>query len=1153
LPFRPRFWYTVAGGFDVTILSAETTQAAAAEERRRREERGRDPLWYKDAVIYEVHVRAFFDSDADGRGDFQGLTVKLDYLRDLGVTAIWLLPFYPSPWRDDGYDISDYTSVHPAYGTLDDFQVFLDEAHKRGLKVIIELVINHTSDQHPWFQRARRAPAGSPERDFYVWCDTDSRYAGTRVIFTDTETSNWTRDPVADAYYWHRFFAHQPDLNFDNPRVQEEIFRALDFWLQMGVDGLRLDAVPYLYEREGTNNENLPETHAFLRKLRAHVDQRFPGRMLLAEANQWPEDSIAYFGDPASGGDECHMAFHFPVMPRLFMAVRMEDRYPIIDILQQTPPIPATAQWALFLRNHDELTLEMVTDEERDYMYRVYAADREQRINVGIRRRLGPLLGNDRRRIELLNGLLFSLPGTPVLYYGDEIGMGDNFYLGDRNGVRTPMQWSADKNAGFSRANPQRLYLPVIVDPEYHYEAVNVEAQQANPHSLLWWTRRLIALRKRHPAFSRGTIEFVQPENHRVLAFLRRHGEETLLVVANLSRYAQYAELDLSAFAGMAPVELFGRSAFPRIGTGGYGLTLGPHSFLWFSLVRDPRQLGRARQGAPAAVAPKARVPVLSAEGAWRSWVEGKGRRDLEMSLLEVLPSRPWFGGAARSPRGVEITEMIPVGEAAVLVLFLVDGADADAETYALPLAFVPDSDAKLVRRLRRAGAAAVVARLESDTAEGTGLLYDPLGEPAFLLRLLAAVATNERFRGRRSELAALASPAFQMLRGEADLDTTPLRTDQSHTSVRIGDRLILKLFRKLEPGVNPDLEIGRFLTEQAGFPNVPRLAGALEIRERRREPTTLGVLRELVANEGDGWGYTLDALGRYFDRVLAGWSREAGPPAVPSGSLTELAERQITADDFERIGTYLPTVRLLGERTAELHLALASGRGKDFEPEPFSELYQRSLFDAMRSMTRKNFRLLRQRLASLPQPERESAERTLAAEDRIVERFRRLTARKLTAQRIRIHGNYHLGLVLYTGRDFAILNFEGEPWRPVSERRLKRSPFRDVAGMLRSFQYAAYVKLFEEVAAGVASPESAPVLESWALFWERWVAASFLQAYLDRARGASFLPASPEERAILLESYLLERAVYELGSELISRPGWLRIPLQGIRQILGE
>jgi maltose alpha-D-glucosyltransferase/alpha-amylase len=1110
-----------------------------------------DPLWYKDAIIYEVHVRAFFDSDGDGRGDFQGLTAKLDYLRDLGVTAIWLLPFYPSPWRDDGYDISDYTSVHPAYGTIEDFKVFLDEAHLRGLKVITELVINHTSDQHPWFQRARLAPPGSPEWDFYVWSDTDKKYAGTRIIFTDTETSNWTKDPVANAYYWHRFFSHQPDLNFDNPLVHEELFKALDFWMEMGVDGMRLDAIPYLYEREGTNNENLPETHEFLKKLRAHVDAKFQNRMLLAEANQWPEDSIAYFGEPAQGAGECHMSFHFPVMPRLFMAVRMEDRFPIIDILQQTPPIPETAQWAIFLRNHDELTLEMVTDEERDYMYRVYAADREQRINVGIRRRLAPLLGNDRRRIELLNALLFSLPGTPVLYYGDEIGMGDNFYLGDRNGVRTPMQWSADKNAGFSRTNPQRLFLPVIVDPTYHYEAVNVEAQQGNPHSLLWWTRRMIALRKRHPAFSRGTIEFLQPDNHRVLAFLRRYvsetADETILLVANLSRFAQHAELDLSALAGLTPVELFGRSPFPKIGTECYGITLSPHAFLWFSLMQDPAQFGR-QKAQPEAAAESA-IRSIRIEGSWRSCLEGQGQEALESALLDVLPSRRWFGGKARTLRAVEISEAVPI-DGAVVALLAVSYTDAEAETYALPLAFAPDSDAELVERLRAAGSP-VVARLESGDPEGTGLLYDPLGEPGFSRALLAAFEHGESFRGARSEMVATASPVFAAIRGQGDLEPAPLKAEQSNTSVRFGDRLILKMFRKLEPGVNPDLEIGRFLTDQTDFRHTPRVAGALEIRERRSEPMTLGILQEFVANEGDAWSYTLDALGRYFDRILVSWGSEGAP--VPTEPLADLARREMAADDFERIGTYVPTIQLLGERTAELHIALASGRGKDIEPEPFSELYQRSLYDSMRTLTKKNLRLLRQRLKSLPEAVLSSAERVLAAEDEIIERFRRLTSRKLTAERIRTHGDYHLGQVLYTGRDFVILDFEGEPSRSLSERRLKRSPFRDVAGMLRSFQYAAYVKLFEEASEGVASPESLPALESWALYWERWVSAAFLQAYLRRAQSASFLPASAEENTILLDAYLLEKAIYELGYELNNRPDWVRIPLQGILQILAD
>src|SRR5579885_2106821 len=484
-----------------------------------------DPLWYKDAIIYELHVRAFADGNNDGVGDFQGLIQKLDYLQELGVTCLWLLPFFPSPLKDDGYDISDYFSVHPSYGTMEDFQEFLTAAHDRGLQVIIELVMNHTSDQHPWFQRARTAPPGSPERNYYVWSDTDQKYPDARIIFTDTEKSNWTWDPVAQQYYWHRFFAHQPDLNYDNPLAVEEMLAVLRFWLDLGVDGLRVDAIPYLFEREGTNCENLSETHQLVRRFRREIDERYSGRMILAEANQWPSDVRPYFGD----GDECHMAFHFPLMPRIYMALRQEDRLPITDIMAQTPAIPDTCQWALFLRNHDELTLEMVTNDERDYMYLAYSADPRMRINLGIRRRLAPLVDNNRRRMELMNALLFSLPGTPVLYYGDEIGMGDNIYLGDRNGVRTPMQWSADRNAGFSRANPQRLHLPVVIDPEYHYESINVEAQLNNPHSFLLWMRRLIALRKRYRAFGRGSIEFLAPSNSRVLAFIRHYEREHVL------------------------------------------------------------------------------------------------------------------------------------------------------------------------------------------------------------------------------------------------------------------------------------------------------------------------------------------------------------------------------------------------------------------------------------------------------------------------------------------------------------------------------------------------------------------------------------------------------------------------------------------------
>src|SRR5437588_4310186 len=609
-----------------------------------------DPLWYKDAIIYELHVKTFYDSDGDGMGDFRGLIEKLDFLQELGITAIWLLPFYPSPLRDDGYDIADYYDVNPNYGTVEDFRAFLDAAHQRGLRVITELVINHTSDQNPWFQKSRRALPGSAEREFYVWSETPEKYKDARIIFKDFETSNWAWDPVAKAYYWHRFYSHQPDLNFDNPAVLEVLEKVCDFWLALGVDGLRLDAIPYLYEREDTSCENLPETHEYLRKLRAHVDAQFPNRMLLAEANQWPEDAVAYFGK----GDESHMNFHFPLMPRMFMALQMEDRFPIIDILDQTPAVPDGCQWAMFLRNHDELTLEMVTDEERDYMYRVYANDPTARINLGIRRRLAPLLANSRRKIELLNILLCSLPGTPVLYYGDEIGMGDNFYLGDRNGCRTPMQWSPDRNAGFSKANPQQLYLPITIDPEYHYEAVNVENQQKNLSSLLWWTRRVIAMRKNFKAFSRGSLEFLYPDNAKVLAFLRRYENETIVVVVNLSRFAQAAELDLSRFAGCALMDMFSQNYFPPIGKSPYVITLGPHSHYWFVL----------HSATAASVASKERkISMLTAAPNVGALLDNGQCAAIEREVLPgYIRSCRWFGAKARTIRQMRIAEQIPVG-----------------------------------------------------------------------------------------------------------------------------------------------------------------------------------------------------------------------------------------------------------------------------------------------------------------------------------------------------------------------------------------------------------------------------------------------------------------------------------------------------------
>jgi maltose alpha-D-glucosyltransferase/alpha-amylase len=1099
-----------------------------------------DPLWYKDAIIYQLHVKAFHDSDGDGIGDFEGLTEKLDYLQDLGVTALWLLPFYPSPLKDDGYDIADYADVHPAYGTLRDFRTFLREAHRRELRVITELVVNHTSDQHPWFQRARRARPGSRARNFYVWSDTADKYREARVIFKDFEHSNWTWDSVAGAYYWHRFYSHQPDLNFDNSAVRKAILQAVDFWLELGVDGLRLDAVPYLYEREGTNCENLPETHAFLKELRRHVDRKYSERMLLAEANQWPEDAVTYLGD----GDECHMAFHFPVMPRLFMGLHMEDRFPVVDVLEQTPVIPETSQWAIFLRNHDELTLEMVTDEDRDYMYRVYASDPRARINLGIRRRLAPLLGHHRRKIELMKSLLLSLPGTPVVYYGDEIGMGDNIYMGDRDGVRTPMQWSADRNAGFSRANPQQLYLPVIIDPEYHYEAINVEAQQNNPHSLLWWMKRILATRKRFRAFSRGTIEFLQPENRKVLVFLRHWENERILVVVNLSRFVQAVELDLSSFKEMVPIEVFGRTPFPPIGEGPYFLTLGPHTFYWFMLELAPA----AEE--PIAVS-EAPLRELVVSGSWETVLHDKAAAQLERIFPSYLRARRWFAGKARHILSAQIIETIPIGyegSFAQLVLIQVSYSDGDPDIYQLPLAFTTgDRAADLAEHQRHT----VITRLRvrDNGNEAEGVVHDATVEDGFCNALLDVIERRRRRSGALGRLRASRTRQFRTIRGSVEdrLKPSLLAAEQSNTSVVYGDRLILKLFRRLDEGVNPDLEIGRFLTERTSFRHMPPVGGAIEYERVKAEPLTLAVLQGFVPNQGDTWDYTLDALDEYFERVLARPVEER-PPAVPLGTpLTHLyAEIPPLAEDM--IGAYLELARLLGQRTAELHLALAS-RSDDaaFAPEPINTMYRRSVYESARTRLDQAFALLRRRLNALPEDDRAEARAALSQSKRIERRLRSVVDNKVRGMRIRCHGDYHLGQVLYTGRDFLIMDFEGEPARRISERRLKRSPLRDIGGMLRSFDYAAVSALI----AGRVRPEDIPILEPWAQFWYLWVAVHFLRTYLDLVADAELVPEGEDELAALLDLCVIDKALYELEYELNNRPDWVRIPLRGIANLL--
>ncbi len=1115
---------------------------------RKRKSTGFDPnpTWYKDAIIYELHVRAFSDSDADGIGDFRGLRDKLDYLQDLGVTALWLLPFYPSPLRDDGYDIADYTRIHESYGTMREFKAFLREAHKRGLRVINELVINHTSDQHRWFQRARRARPGSRWRNYYVWSDTSDRYPEARIIFKDFENSNWTWDPVANAYFWHRFYSHQPDLNFDNPEIHQAIFNVMDFWIDLGVDGMRLDAIPYLYERDDTNCENLPETHTFLKLLRRHLDTNYEDRMFLAEANQWPEDSVAYFGE----GDECHVAFHFPLMPRLFMAIQMEDRFPVLDILDQTPAIPESTQWAIFLRNHDELTLEMVTDEERDYMYRVYAEDQRARINLGIRRRLAPLLGNNRRKIELMNGLLLSLPGTPVLYYGDEIGMGDNIYLGDRNGVRTPMQWSSDRNAGFSRANPQQLYLPVIIDPEYHYETVNVEAQQNNTHSLLWWMKRLIAMRKQYKAFGRGDLEFLQPENRRVLAFTRSCEDELLLMVFNLSRFTQYVELDLARFNGMVPVELFGRTPFPPIGELPYFITLSPHAFYWFALepqevAGEPVELSTVEEG----------LPSLAVVGVWDSVFRGRSRSRLEDQLPGFLMKQRWFGGKARTIRQVAIQEAIPIrgdGKTAQIVLLDVDYSDGDPERYLLPLAF---STGERAEQLARHTPQAVLARLTAEGGAEEGVLADASLERDFAVSLMSGVVRRRRWKGLRGEASGSTIPGMSRAdrAGLESLEPALQRGEQSNTSILYGDRFILKLFRRVETGVNPDLEIGRFLTRR-GFKQIPPVAGALEYKRGRSEPATLAVLHTYIASEGDAWQFTLDSLGRYYETVLTlpEEERSGGPKLTPRPLLARAAE-EIPEQVHQRIDPYFQTAELLGRRSAEMHLALASDASDPaFAPEPLTRLRQRAIAQSLRSSARRTLQALRRQLKELPEPLRAQAVEVLDQESELLGRIRSLAERKIDAELIRCHGDFHLGQLLFTGKDFIILDFEGEPARPIGERRLKRSPMRDVAGMVRSFDYAAHAALrTSEIGAMPIRPEDQAALEPWARYWSTWVTATYLKSYLATVGERPFLPASTQDRATMLDAYLLEKAVYEIAYELNNRPTWVSIPLQGILDLL--
>jgi len=1087
-----------------------------------------DPLWYKDAVIYQVHVKSYFDSNNDGVGDFPGLIAKLDYIKELGVNTIWLLPFYPSPRRDDGYDIAEYRGVSADYGTMADAKRFIAEAHKRGLRVITELVINHTSDQHPWFQRARKAKKGSKARDFYVWSDDDQKYDGTRIIFLDTEKSNWTWDPVAGQYFWHRFYSHQPDLNFDNPQVMKAVLSVMRYWLDMGIDGLRLDAIPYLIERDGTNNENLPETHVVLKQIRAEIDANYPDRMLLAEANQWPEDTQLYFGDVhGDNGDECHMAFHFPLMPRMYMALAQEDRFPITDILRQTPEIPANCQWAIFLRNHDELTLEMVTDKERDYLWNYYAADRRARINLGIRRRLAPLMERDRRRIELLNSLLLSMPGTPTLYYGDEIGMGDNIYLGDRDGVRTPMQWSIDRNGGFSRADPASLVLPPIQDPLYGYQSVNVETQAGDPHSLLNWTRRMLAVRKQSKAFGRGSLKMLSPSNRRILAYTREYTgvdgkHEIILCVANVSRSAQAAELDLSAFAGMVPVEMLGGNAFPPIGQLNFLLTLPPYGFYWFVLAAENQMPSWHVE--PAQSLPDFNTLVLKKR--LEELLEEPARTTLEHTALPTwLPKRRWFAGKDSAIEGVRIAYGVRFGDPQhpVLLSELEVTSGGQVGRYLLPFGLLGEDQfgAALPQQL-------ALARVRR--GRQVGLITDAFALDSFVRNVLLALQANTVLSSPQGEIRFEATELLAGLGLNAESEVRYLSAEQSNSSVAVGGSLVLKLIRKVATGVHPELEMGAYLTA-AGFAHISPLLGSVIRRDEQGQDNLLMIAQGYLSNQGDAWEWTQNNLER----------------AIRDEMAEVISEQQ---QHYNALGELRDFAGMLGQRLGEMHQVLAApSDNPDFAPQKSTAKDAQAWGKQISAQLERALQLLKQHENRLEPADQQRVSQLLHAKKAILGYVQTLAKQAIGGLRIRVHGDLHLGQVLVIKGDAYLIDFEGEPARALEERRGKHSPYKDVSGVLRSFDYAAAMALNVQ---GVDSSEQA--LASRQRVTERYLALAreaFVEAYRLATSNLAhaWQDSAGEEASLLL--FGLEKAAYEVAYEAENRPGWLAVPLRGLVGLL--
>jgi maltose alpha-D-glucosyltransferase / alpha-amylase len=1089
-----------------------------------------DSLWFKDAIIYEVSVKSFFDSNGDGIGDFQGLIQKLDYLEDLGINTVWLLPFYHSPQKDDGFDVSDHCDVHPDYGTLADFKQFLKEAHRRGLRVITELILNHTSDQHPWFKRARKAKAGTRYRDFYVWSDTPEKYKEARVIFSTDEASNWTWDPDARAYYWHRFFRHQPELNFDNAEVQLELIKIVDFWMKLGVDGFRLSSVPFLYEEEGTNCENLPQTHAYLKRIRAHIDKNYKNRILIAEANLWPEDAADYFGE----GQECHMNFNYPLMPRMFLALRTEDSYPIIDILEQTPKTPPNSQWALFLRNHDELGLEMVTEEEKDFLFKAYAQDANTKFNMGIRRRLAPLMNNDRRKAELLHAILLSLPGSPVLYYGDEIGMGDNVYLGDRFGVRTPMQWNMSVNAGFSTANPQRLYLPIVTDPAYRHEFVNVSSQEENPSSFLWWMKNIISMRKRLNIFGRGDMKFLESSNSKVLSFLRTFEKQRIIIVANLSQFSQSTIINLAEYKGCEITEVFSQNRFMNVGEGDYPITIGPYGYFWFQAEVAEKKEKEA----------SGELFLLKTEVSWEKLLDNYNElRTLERKvLLPFIKKCRWFGGKAKTVSKLSLHKAIPVkvgGDTHFFVIIQVHYVQGLPELYFLPLAFLPSDS--IMERVEYT-VQSVVCRAEIQGR--SGFIMDSSYDKLFRDFLFVGMGKEIKVRDDDGGTLQFNAGVFAKIDVNKEIDSKILKADQSNTAIIFNDQYFFKFYRKLENEINPELEIVRFLSEHTTFRNSPRYAGSVEYHDHEGNIIVFGLLQERVENQGEAWTMSVDSVGRFYERVMAK-AKAIKPPKLINKASIKFDDAPEVIQDLIGRGFYERMVRL-GIRTAEMHLALATNTSNTaFTPENFTANYQRSLYSSLRKLVKDRFGLLETTLPKLVPEVQEFAKKVLALEKDILECFSEVYQLKIKTSKIRIHGDYHLGQVLFTGKDFVIIDFEGEPGLSFSERRLKKSALKDVAGMMRSIHYAAFGKILLNENYRERDLE---FLEGWAEQWQHYVSRFYLGAYMERMNMGTTLSTEDD---VLIRTFLLEKAIYELGYELNGRPDWTIIPLRGIHYIM--